>query len=1224
MKRSSDESRARGRARTTLALAALAALALGGALAWAQGDETVEIELRTGEKWRARLVDFGKRVYRIEVDGKVLELEESKIKSIDFLGHVPPPVVVRRAIDASPAAPDGLRWSSTSLALAGDGRLALTRRAGGDVITTSREDLALWDLSSLDPDRPAKLLRTFAGRAAVEHTGLVAALSRDGRRVLSGSHDGKVELWDAATGELVRTFIHGAGEIRAVAIGPDGRLGFSAGDDGAFATWDLERGLDFGSGPPHEGAPATILELSADGSWLVVGGGTVLELWRIARPEDHLGPQCAATLVPEGRVTHARVSADGRRVVGVEERPGAGVALFVWDVERTELPVRQKARKILGPAGGWVRDLALSPDGTRALTVELTGTLRLWDLAAGRELRAFPGARAHGAVFSASGNRAFVVRESGLAAVAFGGDEAEDVLGRRDPFNPLADAVVGDWALYETHVSLGGLGAKPEPLLSTVVAVGSLTVSLVDRKPDDKEPRKPREVSRLVPPSSVPPTRLPDEKIELGDETVTLEDRAFACKRIRWSATIEAFGKPSHGSIAILVSPDVPAGGLVTAGGDFVFAGSKRLVGFGRGAETLWGRSPTDVGLAPAPPLGEPVPGALPAPGAVAPLGSLAATARAPWGGEAWRLRAGARTVVHLGGTVAALLADGTLTLVDAASGLERGVLGEGCLAIAGSPTGSEVWSVDARRRLRRWAADGRPLATASLPYELEAIAPAPDGTRFLGVGEGRLGLFDAATGAEVLRAPASLHGTAFGILAEGKTALVRGRAGARLWDLTNGSVRDPDSRWPGVAMIAETDPTAFSRDGRQVACGLASGELALLDVASWGATTVPVSRGGGALAFSPGGDTLLWATEGERTLRHRGGATLWTAKGPEPAPVSVAFSPDGERAIVAGRRPALEAWDVERHSVVAPAQGHAGAVTALAASPLGNLVASGGDDGAVVLWDPARGLVGRLEAGERVLAIAFSPDGRLVLVAAEDHGAGSVRAWDTATQAALEKEVEAKGVRSLDVSTDGKLALVGTGSKVLSFPLSGPATFEPHTVPAAAGPAFLLGDGRAVFAAGSEGHGTVVVRESGEAVPGRAPGGSLVGGARWGPYALLALDDRLVAVLPGVGSVAWPLAARGEALAVSPDARLAALLEADGVHVLDVGATLASMPAPRPVGGELRLEGLHVADPTEAAVVSLEAAHDAPRAIAFVGPRTLAIGTAKGVVRVYDLAPAK
>ena len=151
----------------------------------------------------------------------------------------------------------------SKLAFSMDGQIALSAGYGTD--RDADRTIGLWDV------RTGKNLSAF-GSGPVES----AALAPDGRTALSASavFRGTLELWDAPSGKLLRTFEGRVGGVTSLAFSPDGRFAFSGGEK--LQVWDVATGKLLrtikGSGPSQTVA------FSRDGRSVLTGLGT-LKLW---------------------------------------------------------------------------------------------------------------------------------------------------------------------------------------------------------------------------------------------------------------------------------------------------------------------------------------------------------------------------------------------------------------------------------------------------------------------------------------------------------------------------------------------------------------------------------------------------------------------------------------------------------------------------------------------------------------------------------------------------------------------------------------------------------------------------------------------------------------------------------------------------------------------------------------------------------------------------------
>lgn len=124
-----------------------------------------------------------------------------------------------------------------------------------------------------------------------------------------------------------------------------------------------------------------------------------------------------------------------------------------------------------------------------------------------------------------------------------------------------------------------------------------------------------------------------------------------------------------------------------------------------------------------------------------------------------------------------------------------------------------------------------------------------------------------------------------------------------------------------------------------------------------------------------------------------------------------------------------LEPWQQVRSLV-----GHEGAITTIALSPKGRIIASGGLDRAILLWRletgellhtfPGQSFWQRQGHGDRLTGLAFTPDGKTLISSSDD---GTVKCWDLPTLTLLDTlPGNGWGASALSLSHTGRLLAVG------------------------------------------------------------------------------------------------------------------------------------------------------------------------------------------------------
>ncbi|KAH6667462.1 vegetative incompatibility protein HET-E-1 [Halenospora varia] len=229
------------------------------------------------------------------------------------------------------------------------------------------ETVRLWDAAT------GAALQTLEGHFYYVSS---VAFSPDSKRIVSGSDDETVRLWDAATGAALQTLEGHFSSVSSVAFSPDGKRIVSGSDDKTVRLWDAATGAVLQTLEGHSFS-VTSVAFSPDGKRIVSGSDDeTVRLWDAATG--------AALQTLEGHsyyVTSVAFSPDGKRIVsGSRDK-----TVRLWDA------ATGAALQTLEGHSYYVTSVAFSPDGKQVVSGSGDKTVRLWDAATGAALQTLEG-----------------------------------------------------------------------------------------------------------------------------------------------------------------------------------------------------------------------------------------------------------------------------------------------------------------------------------------------------------------------------------------------------------------------------------------------------------------------------------------------------------------------------------------------------------------------------------------------------------------------------------------------------------------------------------------------------------------------------------------------------------------------------------------------------------------------------------------------------------------
>ncbi len=858
---------------------------------------------------------------------------------------------------------------------------------GTKIVSGSKDDtVKIWNAST------GALIRTINGHTDEVHS---VAWSPDGTKIFSGSRDRSAKVWNASTGALIRSLSH-TQTVNSVAWSPDGKKIFSVDNLIDIKIWNASTGqLNYtGTGA---GSKVSVNHNGTKFAGTYLGG---VGIWNIPTS----GNPSKAYDLTVNNVRQTDFNHDGTRLVsGSSGTEAANQKIKIWN-----LSVSTPTALHTLTHGGQVFSVDFSPDGTWIASGSSEDTVKMWNAATGVLIKTLSGHTddVMSVAFSPDGTKiasgskdnsvkiwnAEVPHTDVVYSVDYSPDGTRIVSGS-------ADNTVKIWNAYDITAPIATLRGHTGKVRSVAynhngtriasggndntvkiwnASTGALIRTITDHAGVVLSVAFNHNGTRLASGSS-------DDTVKIWNASTGALIRTIRHSNDVYSVAFSHDGaRIASGASASVKIWNASTGAEVhTLSISNVFSvaynhdSTKLLTCNVTDSVVIW-----DVSLA--------------TPDELHTLTHTSLPNFAAWSPDGTKVASG-----HLDNVIKMWNAS-TGTLISTLTGHAGSVRG-----VDFSPDGARLVSGSDDDTIRLWDV---PEIISSHTDDVYSVAWSPDGTEIVsGDNDNAVKIWNASTGAEI-RAMTGGHTSLVNSVAYNHdgTKIASGSADdtVKIWNASTGNNLHTLPKTGDTGHANDVISVAYNHDGTRIVSASRNDYAIKIWNASTGALLHTLPGAGIVAVFNHDGTKIA---AGKDTGLQNPGIQIWDVSTSTPTKLrdlpsrgvmaSLAFNHDGTK-LVSGYLTSIQTykkvniWDLSTSTPTAlHTLAHGSAVNSVDFSPDGALVASGGADNAIKIWNASTGgLIQTIAAHtDAVNSVAFSPDGKKLASGSDDN---TVRVW--------------------------------------------------------------------------------------------------------------------------------------------------------------------------------------------------------------------------------------